>query len=126
VNLRTKGIPKLATTTTKKLRVLPKSVETLRQTGFKVRVYHARRYWHRDDFSNETFVSKREAGTQNLDFLGYNLSCHCGYTKVDITTPDGVELSGKYSFGNRQFNRKLGLRAAIGRAFTGRRSRPSI
>jgi len=123
MNLRTKGIPKLATATKKK-RNISKSVETLRKLGFKVRVYHARRYYF--DTSTDLLISKKEAIQQNLEFFGYSLSCHCGYTKVDITTPDNVELSGKYSFGNRQFDRKLGLRAAIGRAFTGRRSRPSI
>lgn len=122
MNLRTKGIPKLATTTTKK-KTLPNSVETLRKLGFKVRVYHAR-YYSSDLY--DLLTSKKEAAERSLEFFGYSLSCHCGYTKVDITTPDNVELSGKYNFGNRQFNRKLGLRAAIGRAFTGRRSRPSI
>lgn len=103
-------------TTTKKNRSISKSVETLRRLGFKIRVYHARRYYF--DTLTDIFISKKQAIQQNLEFFGYALSCRCGYTKVDITTPDNVELSGKYNFGNRQFDRKLGLRAAIGRAFT--------
>ncbi len=117
----------MATTTTKK-KALPNSVETLRRLGFKVRVYHARRFYSQAwNFSGriDEMKSKREmAGDPEKE--AFMLSCHGGYTRVDITTPDNLELSGKYSFGNRQFNRKLGLRAAIGRAFTGRRSRPSI
>ena len=118
----------MATATKKKNKPLPQSVETLRKLGFKVRVYHARRFYSTSwNYSGrfEAMMSKREM-TTDPEKQAFMLTCHGGYTRVDITTPDHVELSGKYSFGNRQFDRKLGLRAAIGRAFTGRRSRPSI
>lgn len=118
----------MATATKKKGRVIPPSVEVLRKLGFKVRVYHARRFYSTDwNYSGrfEAMMSKREM-TADPEKQGFMLTCHGGYTRVDITTPDNLELSGKYSFGNRQFDRKLGLRAAIGRAFTGRRSRSSI
>lgn len=122
-----KGQSKLATVTKKKQKQesFPTTVEGLRRLGFKVRVYHARLYFAPEHFAR-VFVSKREAEQMNLALSGYALNSHCGYTKLEITTPDGVELTGKYSFGNRQFNRKLGLRAAIGRAFKGSRSRRSI
>lgn len=101
-------------------------MEELRRSGFKVRVYHGRVFQAHDYMDAQVVTSKREMAAEDNSFH-YTLLCHGGYTSVDVTTPDGVELHGKYSFGNRQFNRKLGLQAAIGRAFTGRkRSRKSI
>ena len=101
-------------------------MEELRRSGFKVRVYHGRVFWSDTRLNGCVVTSKREMEAESHNF-DYRLLCHGGYTSVDVTTPDGVELHGKYSFGNRQFNRKLGLQAAIGRAFTGRkRSRKSI
>lgn len=124
-----KGIPtlglkgkQLATTTKiKKQRPSPNTVEVLRKLGFMVRVYHGRVFQAHDYNDARIVTSKREMQAEDNNFH-YTLLCHGGYTRVDITTPDGVELHGKYSFGNRQFNRKLGLQAAIGRAFTGRRN----
>lgn len=104
----------MSTSTKKRQR---QNVETLRKNKYKVRVYHGRIF--RNDATNyEPCMSKRDAeAALNSD---YRLSSFGGFTKVEITTPSGVELTGKFNFGpHRQFNRKLGLRAAVGRALLG-------
>lgn len=42
-----------------------------------------------------------------------------GWTEVIVTTPEGKELKGKYSFQNKPFNKRIGLAVSLGRAITG-------
>ena len=91
-----------------------RNVEQLRKAGYKVRVYHGRSYY--DMFGREYIMSKREFENQE-DVLA-TISSYGGFTSVEITTPDGQTLKGKFNVrSGEQFNRKLGLKAAIGRAF---------
>mgnify|MGYP006355039505 CR=1 FL=1 len=69
------------------------SVKQLRQSGYKVRVYH-----------------QREKKGENISPLG-------GATKVEITTPDGKDLVGEAICSKRDnYNKKVGAAIAIGRA----------
>lgn len=81
------------------------SVASLRKSGFKVRVLHTR----------NTVAD----GTP---------SCKGGSTTVEITTPDGKDLSGTARCrDDERFDRRLGLRIAIGRALSswaGNKCRP--
>src|SRR3990167_2845805 len=100
------------------------TVENLRKQGYKVRVYHGRCFGDYNEFVDRTFaISKKDVLTapyQNkfgISIESDKLSCFGGFTRVELTTPDGNYTSfGKFNFGNRQFNRKIGLQAAIGRA----------
>lgn len=90
------------------------TVETLRKDGYKVRVYHGR-YFPTFNFGRGEYVSKREVVTKyNYDDASF-VSSFGGFTRVEVSK-DGQTAVGKYNFGNRQFNRKIGLQAAIGRA----------
>lgn len=94
------------------------SVETLRKDGYKVRVYHGRIFTTNQPNYADVCMSKRDAEGE-LD-PAYYLSSFGGFTSVEVTTPDGRDYIGKFNFSpNRQFNRKLGLRAAVGRALIG-------
>jgi hypothetical protein len=72
-----------------------KTIEELRKSGYKVRVIHGK-------------VDETDPH--------YHLSCN--KTRIEITTPDGKELIGeaRCSKGD-QYNRKIGNRIALGRAF---------
>lgn len=69
-------------------------VERLRKAGFKVRVMHHR--------------------LMNLD----GIKARGGKTVVEITTPNGETLVGMARCSrNENFNKRLGVRIALGRAF---------
>lgn len=69
-------------------------VEKLRKSGFKVRVKHYR--------------------LMNLD----GIKARGGKTLVEVTTPDGENLVGMARCSrNENFNKRLGVRIALGRAF---------
>lgn len=83
--------------------------------GVFIEVYHARTF-----VSNETgelgeMMSRREARLEGLDET-YTVTCKGGFTRVELTREDGKKGVGKFNFNNRHFNRKLGLRAALGKA----------
>jgi hypothetical protein len=68
-------------------------VEALRKGGFKVRVRHSRRM-------NPTGINPRG-----------------GKTVVNLTTPNGIELEGVAVCSRKEnFNKRLGVRIALGRA----------
>jgi hypothetical protein len=102
------------------------NVEVLRKTGYKVRVYHGRTYLRCE--TNERFntpeiiheyMSKREYEHFNKEVrsVDWELSCKGGFTIVEITTPDGRDLRGKFNVpSGGMFNRKLGVKIATNRA----------
>jgi len=102
------------------------NVEVLRKTGYKVRVYHGRVYNNR--VTSERFqvpeivheiMSKREYEQYNNEVRRVNwvLNCKGGFTLVEITTPDGRDLRGKFNVpAGGMFNRKLGVKIATNRA----------
>lgn len=90
------------------------TVAGLRRSGYKVRVTHRRVY--QTEFGGLLF-SKFEAASN-----GINVSpqMYGGQTQVEITTPDGETLNGEANvYYKDAFNRKLGLKIALGRAMVG-------
>lgn len=72
------------------------TVKSLRQSGFKVRVLHRR--------------NLLQDGTP---------SCKGGSTTVEITTPEGKDVSGTAKCRqDERFDRKLGVKIALGRALS--------
>jgi hypothetical protein len=72
------------------------TVRELRQSGIKVRVLH----------------------TRNISPDG-SVSCLGGTTTVEITTKDGTNLTGSAKCrDDERFDRKMGLKIAVGRALT--------
>ena len=100
------------------------NVEVLRKTGYKVRVYHGRTYLRsvveNDNFHElTTIMSKREYEhyKEEARKLNWKISCKGGFTLVEITTPDGHDLRGKFNVpSGGMFNRKLGVKIATNRA----------
>ena len=89
------------------------NVEELRKSGYKVKVYHARKFkgWW-DLMSKKEFI----AGWPNHT-IGLHIDSYGGFTKVEVTCPEGFTSVGKFNTPTgEQFNRKLGLTAALGRA----------
>lgn len=90
------------------------TIESLRKNGFKVRVIHYR--YHPD---SKDFFSKHEEDERGLP--SSERSSFGGFTKVEVTTPDGETLVGKFNFSKSvQFNHKIAVKAAIGRALKGK------
>lgn len=72
------------------------TVEELRRSGYKIRVHHHRR--------------KNDEG----------INARGGKTVVEVTTPDGRTLIGVARCSRREnFNKRLGVRIALGRALKG-------
>lgn len=72
------------------------TVQSLRQSGYKVRVLHHRR---------------------NDDRVLGAVHPKGGETVIQITTPDGVDLEGRAKCSKKDlYNKKLGVKVAIGRA----------
>jgi len=95
------------------------NVEVLRKTGYKVRVYHGRNYLSNDSETVCEMMSKREYEHYNKEVrkLNWKISCKGGFTLVEITTPDGHDLKGKFNVpSGGMFNRKLGVKIATNRA----------
>lgn len=109
--------------TKEKIRNVP-SIENLRERGYLVRVYHGRRFgvefcplhsggpyinW------NVIVMSKKEM-KNNCNYEHSCILCHGGYTRLDVRTPDGKEYTAKFNFApTKNFNRKIGIRACLGR-----------
>lgn len=105
------------------------TVASLRRDGYKVRVTHKRDY-----FTVETYGEVQEGQTPECLIVFYrltrkeaegrfttkDLSSFGGATLVEITCPDGRQLVGKANCNDKdQFNRKLAVRIALGRALMG-------
>ena len=82
------------------------SVNDLRKMGYDVKVHHSR-------YCQDMLVTYADAEPCNFNPRG-------GLTQVEITTPDGSVLSGESRCSKEDpFNKKLGVRIAIGRALKG-------
>lgn len=79
------------------------TIQSLRQSGHKVRVTH--RQWVGSDKERT-----------NTDLLAFN-DGYPSVTQIDVTTPKGEDATG-YAFRskNDNYNRKFGNRIALGRA----------
>lgn len=78
------------------------TIESLRKSGYKVRVIH--RHWYKGDHGRVNVNSLAEDGNPSV-------------TDIDITTPDGRDASGyAYRAKGDQYNRKIGNAIALGRA----------
>lgn len=77
------------------------TIKTLRQSGYKVRVIHTRNY----DKINR------------LGGVYYEVSARGGRTRIEITTPEGIDVWGEAICSNEDnWNRKIGNSIAVGRA----------
>jgi len=91
------------------------SVASLRQSGFKVRVNHFRQYKDGD----KTGYTKYMAGLIGSNVLGDVLP-RGGLTTVEVTSPTGETFIGEARCSDKDsFNRKLGVKIALGRALNG-------
>lgn len=80
------------------------TVEQLRKSGYKVRVIHSRR--------GKTMPRMDGSIVQTVSERG-------GQTIVQVRTPDGEELEGVAICSIKDnFNRRMGVRIALGRALT--------
>jgi hypothetical protein len=103
-----------------------KTVSELRKSGYKVRVTHVRQTRNPAiiDGNADYLLSRYEhdlAHSEGRLFyaspFGESVVPNGGFTVVEITTPDGKTLKGKFNFGKRRFERKIGVKAALGRAY---------
>ncbi len=79
------------------------TVKQLRQSGYKVRVLHTRNY----------------KLVEHLDNITKQVTAKGGTTTIEITTPDGKNLTGVAHCSNQDsYNKRLGVRIAIGRALS--------
>lgn len=118
------------------------TLQEIRENGYKVFVKHHRVFevngypvgvkdgdtvdniLTRGEFENacenlSVYTIEPESGS--LFYLGKNdykhcVSTHGGFTEVELIDPNGQVYKGKYNFNKHPFNRKKGLRAALGRA----------
>lgn len=112
------------------------NVENLRKAGYKVRVCHTRDFWPLSDEYGESIMTRREYESllkdgkiysnkllfQYVDSFDYGDTVRPtgGFTLVEVTTPDGETLKGKFNFNiNRQYNKREGVKVALLRAFKG-------
>ena len=102
------------------------SVSELRKAGYKIRVTHVRNSKNpaiiggvKDYLLSryEYNMAKSEGKLLNKIPFGESVLPCGGFTVVEVTTPDGATSKGKYNFGKRRFERKIGVAAALGRAY---------
>ena len=90
------------------------TVQQLREQGHKVRVIHYR--YPADELTQFELIPQRIAKERKIP-----LSPHGGHTEVYITTPAQEQFSGIARCNPQdQFNRKIALKIAIGRALKGK------
>jgi hypothetical protein len=87
-------------------------INQLRDAGYKVRVHHLRKYR-----SISESLTRHQFEVQYQSSYAAWILPNGGSTVVELTTPDGVEVSGTAVCSEKdQYNRKLGLKIALGRA----------
>jgi len=98
------------------------NIDELRKNGNRVRVCHLRRVLtmeiHRNKFRQvERFMSRSEIEELEARKIPHIVSLFGGFTRVEITSPDGDAYIGTAIESRRyQFNRKIALKTAVGRA----------
>lgn len=98
------------------------TINELKKQGFYIDVYHGRTHIKNNIYGYEKpeditkIISRHEVRKNENLSKNYTVSHFGGFTIIDITTPNGEKLIGKYNFNNRYFNRKIGIKAALGRA----------
>lgn len=113
------------------------TVKALRDAGYRVKLRHVREFVGVFKLGDDEFMTRGEyeqarlngeieyypwgaeyfhetTGALKVPSYGMAVDNFGGWTEVDITSPDGTIMHGKYSFRNKQFNRKIGTSAAIG------------
>ena len=118
--------------------------QSLTEQGYRVKVRHIREFLGVRRADDDCFMTRgeynrgRENGELEFDLYGaafykhhtgtFNIPKYAqavcstgGWTQVEVVTPEGQTLHGKYSFGKRNFHRKHGVAAAIGRALYGKK-----
>ena len=102
------------------------SVSELRKAGYKIRVTHVRKTRNpamvdgvKDYLLSryEYNLAKSEGRLLDVFTYGESVLPYGGFTVVEVTTPEGKTFRGKYNFGKRRFERKIGVVAALGRAY---------
>jgi hypothetical protein len=79
------------------------TVKQLRQSGYKVRVLHTRNY----------------KLTKRVDGDSKELCAKGGITTIEITTPNGKNVTGVAHCSDcDSYNKRLGVRIAVGRALS--------
>lgn len=119
------------------------TIQELRNKGYVVRVHHVREFPFVASVTNEGYDNmltrgefERAVDNCSLKFMdnytgnvypaegdetvfGNMVSPVGGFTKVDIYNKQGVVVaSGKRNFTNQQFNKRVGLISALGKALT--------
>lgn len=102
-------------------------IEQLRKDGFKVKVHHVRPlrvgFYNPEIDMIDNMLSRNEfedfSRGSNLKFGDVVLPTG-GFTEVEILCQDGSVLRGKHNFPkHKNFERKVGVKAAIGKALKG-------
>lgn len=99
-----------------------KTVKQLRDEGCKVVVRHVRllnkSYFNPDFGGEDNLLTRREFEvlSQGQDKFGQVVQPKGGFTEVKIVTPDGKVYYGKHNYNSKRFERKIGVKAAIGKA----------
>ena len=108
------------------METLPKptpTVKQLRESGYKVRVIHSRRFLYiRDGKVNSINLSRKEFDDLKLsddkkESIMEGLQGRGGETRVEILTPEGKEIWGGASCSIRDsYNKRTGVSLALKRA----------
>ena len=97
------------------------NIQELRSAGFKVRVCHLRRVLTNEVYKNrfrtiEHYCSRSEIEEMNARGMKFIVHPCGGFTRIEVTTPEGQLYVGTTRTSNEQFNRKMAIEAALGRA----------
>lgn len=116
------------------------TVEELRKQGWQVKVQHVREFVGVEREEDDRFMTRGQYEQASMDgtlivfaakfynevykvpytqnpSYGQAVSPINGWTQVTVTTPSGITVTAKHSFNGKPFNRKLGVKAALGRIF---------
>lgn len=89
------------------------TVQSLRKSGYKIRVTHYRWIMQNIDENHEALFPKRK-----YDKLGKLVNPKGGETQIDVTTPDNRDFSQTVKCHIKDsYNKKIGVQIALGRIF---------